>query len=146
MSANGLAVFDKTLQTTHIWLDQIMARIGPDRQVAWKVLGSVLHKLRDRLPAEASAHLGAQLPLLIRGAYYDQYRPSEQPTDCRTREEFVDEVAEWLADTRPVDPEEAIAAVFDAISRNVDAGQVEKIKRVLPRAIRERWIMAEEPA
>ena len=146
MSANGLAVFDKTLQTTHIWLDQIMARIGPDRQVAWKVLGTVLHKLRDRLPAEASAHLAAQLPLLIRGAYYDQYRPSEQPTDCRTREEFVDEVAEWLADTRPVDPEEAIAAVFDAISRNVDAGQVEKIKRVLPRAIREMWIMAEEPA
>ena len=146
MSANGLAVFDKTLQTTHIWLDQIMARIGPDRQVAWKVLGTVLHKLRDRLPAEDSAHLAAQLPLLIRGAYYDQYRPSEQPTDCRTREEFVDEVAEWLADTRPVDPEEAIAAVFDAISRNVDAGQVEKIKRVLPKAIREMWIMAEEPA
>ena len=146
MSANGLAVFDKTLQTTHIWLDQIMARIGPDRQVAWKVLGTVLHKLRDRLPAEASAHLAAQLPLLIRGAYYDQYRPSEQPTDCRTREEFVDEVAEWLADTRPVDPEEAIAAVFDAISRNVDAGQVEKIKRLLPKAIREMWIMAEEPA
>ena len=146
MSANGLAVCDKTLQTTHIWLDQIMARIGPDRQVAWKVLGTVLHKLRDRLPAEASAHLAAQLPLLIRGAYYDQYRPSEQPTDCRTREEFVDEVAEWLADTRPVDPEEAIAAVFDAISRNVDAGQVEKIKRVLPKAIREMWIMAEEPA
>ena len=146
MSANGLAVFDKTLQTTHIWLDQIMARIGPDRQIAWKVLGTVLHKLRDRLPAEASAHLAAQLPLLIRGAYYDQYRPSEQPTDCRTREEFVDEVAEWLADTRPVDPEEAIAAVFDAISRNVDAGQVEKIKRVLPKAIREMWIMAEEPA
>lgn len=146
MSANGLAVFDKTLQTTHIWLDQIMERIGPDRQVAWKVLGTVLHKLRDRLPAEASAHLAAQLPLLIRGAYYDQYRPSEQPTDCRTREEFVDEVAEWLADTRPVDPEEAIAAVFDAISRNVDAGQVEKIKRVLPKAIREMWIMAEEPA
>ena len=146
MSANGLAVFDKTLQTTHIWLDQIMARIGPDRQVAWKVLGTVLHKLRDRLPAEASAHLAAQLPLLIRGAYYDQYRPSEQPTDCRTREEFVDEVAEWLADTRPVDPEEAIAAVFDAISRNVDAGQVEKIKRVLPKTLREMWIMAEEPA
>ena len=146
MSANGLAVFDKTLQTTHIWLDQIMERIGPDRQVAWKVLGTVLHKLRDRLPAEASAHLAAQLPLLIRGAYYDQYRPSEQPTDCRTREEFVDEVAEWLADTRPVDPEEAIAAVFDAISRNVDAGQVEKIKRVLPKTLREMWIMAEEPA
>jgi uncharacterized protein (DUF2267 family) len=145
MSANGLPVFDKTLQTTHIWLDQIMERIGPDRQIAWKVLSTVLHKLRDRLPVEASAHLGAQLPLLVRGAYYDQYRPAEQPTDCRTREEFVAEVEEWLQDTRPVDPEEAIAAVFDVLSRNVDAGQVEKIKRVLPKAIREMWAGAEEP-
>lgn len=145
MSANGLPVFDKTLQTTHIWLDQIMERIGPDRQIAWKVLSTVLHKLRDRMPVDASAHLGAQLPLLVRGVYYDQYRPAEQPTDCRTREEFVSEVAEWLADVRPVDPEEAIAAVFDVLSRNIDAGQVEKVKGVLPKPIREMWAEAEEP-
>ena len=67
MSTNGLEVFDKTLQTTHIWLNEITAEIGPDRQVAWKVLSTVLHKLRDRLPVEVAAHLSAELPLLIRG-------------------------------------------------------------------------------
>ena len=56
MSATGLQVFDRTLQITHIWLDEIMADIGPDRQVAWKVLTVVLHKLRDRLPIELAAH------------------------------------------------------------------------------------------
>ena len=71
MSANGLEVFDKTIQTTNIWLNEIMERLGPDRQVAWKVLSTVLHKLRDRLPLELAAHLGAQLPLLVRGVYYD---------------------------------------------------------------------------
>lgn len=146
MSANGLPVFDKTLQTTNIWLDQIMSRIGPDRQVAWKVLSTVLHKLRDRLSVEAAAHLGAQLPLLVRGAYYDQYRPGRQPSTCRGREEFVVEVAEWLQDTRPVDPEEAIEAVFEVISRNIDTGQVEKVKSVLPEPIRQMWATAEEPA
>ena len=79
MSANGLDVFDKTLQTTHIWLDDIMKVLGPDRQVAWHVLGSVLRAIRDRLPPDLAAHLGAQLPLLIRGAYYDRYRPSATP-------------------------------------------------------------------
>lgn len=144
MSANGLAVFDKTLQTTHIWLDQLMERLGPDRQVAWKVLNIVLHKLRDRMPVEAAAHLGAQLPLLIRGAYYDQYEPAQQPTKCRSREEFVAEVAEWLSDIRPVDPEEAIKAVFATISRNIDRGQVDKTRHVLPEAIRELWRVEEE--
>jgi len=145
MSANGLPVFDKTIQTTNIWLDQIMERIGPDRQVAWKVLSTVLHKLRDRLPVDAAAHLGAQLPLLVRGAFYDQFEPAKQPTDCRTREEFVAEVAEWLADTRPVDPEEAIAAVFEVLSRNIDSGQVAKTRGVLPEPISRLWAAAGEP-
>ena len=67
MSATGLDVFDKTLQTTHIWLDELMAEIGPDRQVAWHVLGTVLRAVRDRIPLELAVHLGAQLPLLVRG-------------------------------------------------------------------------------
>ena len=36
-------MFDKTLQTTNIWLDEIMAKRGLDRQMAWHVLGAVLH-------------------------------------------------------------------------------------------------------
>lgn len=90
MSATGLDVFDRTLQTTNIWLDEIMEVLGPDRQVAWKVLSVVLHKLRDRVPVEVAAHLGAQLPLLVRGVYYDQYQPAKQPTDCKNIEEFVE--------------------------------------------------------
>jgi uncharacterized protein (DUF2267 family) len=50
MSSTGLDVFDKTLQTTHIWLDELMQVIGPDRQVAWHVLGTVLRAIRDRVP------------------------------------------------------------------------------------------------
>ena len=55
MSTNGLEVFDKTVQTTNAWLDDIMDDLGPDRQMAWKVLSSVLHKLRDRLPPNLAA-------------------------------------------------------------------------------------------
>ena len=69
MSTTGLEVFDKTVQTTNIWLDEIMERMGPDRHVAWHILGAVLRTLRDRLPLDDAAHLGAQLPLLVRGLY-----------------------------------------------------------------------------
>jgi len=50
MSTTGLEVFDRTLQATHIWLDEISEKIGPDRALAWKVLSTVLQALRDRLP------------------------------------------------------------------------------------------------
>ena len=143
MSANGLEVFDKTLQTTHIWLDEIMGRIGPDRQVAWKVLSVVLHKLRDRLPVELSAHLSAELPLLVRGVYYDQFQPARQPVKCDL-EEFVAEVGEWLSDTRPVNPRTAIQAVFATLSRHVPEGQIRKVQDALPKDLRNFWIAAEE--
>jgi len=139
MSATGLDVFDKTLQTTNIWLNEIMERIGPDRQVAWKVLSTVLHKLRDRLPLELSAHLGSQLPLLVRGVYYDQFEPAGQPSDCDTPEQFRAEVAEWLSDTRPVDPDDAIRAVFAVLARHVSEGQIVKVRNALPKGIRMLW-------
>lgn len=139
MSTNGLDVFDKTIQTANIWLDEIMGAIGPDRQIAWKVLGTVLRKLRDRLPVEAAAHLGAQLPLIVRGLYYDQFQPAKQPTDCRTVEEFNAEVAEWLSDVRPVDPEAAVHAVLAVLTRHLDPGQIAKIQGVLPRPLRDMW-------
>jgi uncharacterized protein (DUF2267 family) len=139
MSATGLEVFDKTLQTTNIWLDEIMAEIGPDRRVAWKVLSVVLHKLRDRLPVDLSAHLGAQLPLLVRGVYYDQYRPSAQPTGAKTLDAFVEDVSDWLADTRQVDPKAAIDAVFGVLSRHVPQGQLTKVRQALPEGLRSAW-------
>lgn len=139
MSANGLEVFDKTLQTTNIWLKDINGVIGPDRQLAWKVLSIVLHKLRDRLPLDVAAHLGAQLPLLIRGVYYDQFQPAKQPTSCRDIDEFVAEVQEWLIDARPVDAIDAVDAVFGTLSRHVPEGQLAIVRNALPESIRERW-------
>ena len=143
MSATGLDVFDKTLQTTNIWLNEIMERIGPDRQAAWKVLSTVLHKLRDRLPVELAAHFGAQLPLLVRGVYYDQFEPARLPSDCRTPEEFRAEVAEGLSEVRPVDADEAIAAVFGVLDRHVSEGQLAKVRNALPKGMKMVWDGAE---
>ena len=144
MSATGLDVFDKTVQTTNIWLNEIMEAIGPDRRVAWKVLSVVLHKLRDRVPVELAAHLGAELPLLVRGVYYDQFEPAKQPTACRNFQEFADEVAEWLGDTRPVNVRDAVRAVFATLSRHIPAGQIQKIQNALPSDIQAFWRTAEE--
>jgi len=141
MSANGVDAFDKTIQTTHIWLNEIMAELGPDRQVAWKVLSTVLHKLRDRLHLGLAAHLGSQLPLLVRGAYYDQFEPGRLPAECDTREQFVAEVQEWLSDTRPIDPDAACRAVFGVLARHVSPGQVDKVCNALPKQLRS-WFEA----
>ena len=80
MSATGLDVFDRTLQITNTWLDEVMETLGPDRKIAWHALGAVLRALRDQLTLGLTAHFGAQLPLLVRGLYYDQWRPHTAPS------------------------------------------------------------------
>lgn len=143
MSATGLDVLDKSIQTTNIWLDDIMDDIGPDRHVAWKVMSVVLHKLRDRMPVSLAAHLSAQLPLVVRGAYYDQYEPEKQPADYDC-EEFIAKVADWLTDTRPVNPRLAVQSVLATLSRHIDAGQIAKVKDAMPKDLRAYWDSAEQ--
>ena len=105
MSATGLDVFDKTLQTTHIWLDELMAEIG---FVAWHVLGPVLRAMRDRIPLELAVHLGSQLPLLVRGLYYDQWHaPGRMDEKPRTLDAFLSPISEQLAQTRPINAHNA---------------------------------------
>jgi len=139
MSTTGLAVFDKTLQTTHIWLDEVMETVGPDRHMAWHVLGAVLRTLRDRLPIEVAAHLGAQLPLLVRGTYYDQFRPGHTPERVRTENEFLTYVASDLGGARPINVREATRSVFAVLDHYVTPEQLEKVKRALPEPIRKLW-------
>ena len=139
MSTTGFDVFDKTVHTTHIWLDEIMAELGPSRQVAWHVLGATLRALRDRLTVEQAAHLGAQLPLLVRGLYYDQWHPASTPHKERHLEEFLDRVQEGMGDIRPVNAREAVRTVFQVLARHIAAGQADKVAQALPAEIRALW-------
>lgn len=145
MSTTGLDVFDKTLQITHIWLDEVMETIGPDRNVAWHLLGAVLRSLRDRLPPELAAHLGAQLPLLVRGTYYDQYRPGHASERLHTEHEFLTYVASELRGIRPINVREATRSVLRVLSHHVTPELVEKVQRSLPEPIRNLWPAPGEP-
>ncbi len=59
-----------------------------DRHAAYRVLRAVLHALRDRLTVAETVDLGAQLPMLIRGLYYEGWTPNDKPLRERTREKF----------------------------------------------------------
>ena len=139
MSASGLDVFDRTLQTTHIWLDEIIDELHTDRHTAWHVLGAVMRPLRDRLPPGLSAHLSAELPLLIRGSYFDQWRPGAETLKMRSLAEFLERVSDGLRDTKPIGSVDAVRTVFAVLDRHLDHGQTEKVRQALPEEIRALW-------
>lgn len=139
MSTTILPLFDKSLQTTASWLEEIQQDLGPDRAFAWRVLSVVLQQLRDHLPLELSAHLGAQLPMIVRGTFYDKFDPTGLPRSGHSVNDFLQSVAKDLSDSRGVNPKAAVQSVLSLLKRHVSAGQMEKVERALPKGIRELW-------
>ncbi len=140
MSSTGLDVFDTTLHKTNAWLADLMAELHTDdRKYAYRVLRATLHALRDRLPVGETSDFGAQLPMLVRGIFYEGWRPSDTPTDD-DREAFLSRVAEAMSDQPgPPDPERWIQATFRVIAARVDAGEVADVAGILPQDLRQLW-------
>ena len=117
-----------------------MKRLGTeDRHVAYKVLSATLHAVRDRIGPENAAHLGAQLPMLIRGFYYEGWHAAGTPTKQRHKQEFLDYVNGDLFRGLGVDPETAVRAVFGVMSTRLDPGEIEKLTALFPQELRSLW-------
>jgi uncharacterized protein (DUF2267 family) len=98
-----------------------------------------LHALRDRLTIEGAVHLGAQLPILVRGIYYDGWKLAGKPVKERHKSEFLDHIAAVFRDDDRVDPEKVMRAVFKVLARHISKGEIENVKQSLPKSLRELW-------
>ncbi len=141
MSMTGLKSFDSTVQKSHIWLNEIMQEGGwEDKHRAYIVLRSVLHALRDRLRVDEAVNLGAQLPMLLRGMYYDGWAPGKTPLKIRTKDEFLMLIRSgYQVAQLDIDPDEAFKIVVKILSKNLSDGEMEEVKHSMPTQIQQLW-------
>jgi uncharacterized protein (DUF2267 family) len=140
MSTTGLPVFDTTVQETNLWLKAIMEGLHTDdRHLAYVALRATLHALRDRLGPENAVHLAAQLPMLLRGLYYEGWRLAASQTKERTQTDFLDHVRRELPRGSGIDPNVAARAVFGVMWEKLDLGEVGKVIDLLPAELKELW-------
>jgi uncharacterized protein (DUF2267 family) len=141
MSTTGVAAFDSTLQTTHIWLNEICEELSWPRDAprAYHALRAVLHTLRDRLRPEEAAGFAAQLPLLIRGVFYEGWHPAGKPIRTRTIEDFLAPVADAFRGDPPTQPLAVARAVFTVVKRHMTAGEVADVIAALPEDLKTLW-------
>lgn len=141
MSNAAVEIFDAPMQKTQIWLNELMSELQWENkpQKTFLAMRTALHALRDRLTVEAAVHLGAQIPILIRGFYYEGWTLTQKPVKDRHKSDFLDHVAQVFRDDDTVDPEKVMRAVFKVLSRHVSAGELKNVKRVLPKSLKELW-------
>ncbi|MHA6262131.1 DUF2267 domain-containing protein [Arenibacterium sp. CAU 1754] len=138
MSAYGLKIIDDAVHTTNAWLNDLDARIGWDhKQRSYRLLRSVMHVIRDHLSVDEAAQLAAQLPLLIRGIYYEGWNPSKTPAKERKSDGFIARVqADFVTDPLD-DAPDLIAAVMAVLRAHVSGGEMNQVEATFSSEIRE---------
>lgn len=127
--------FDTAVQKGNIWLKDIeQAGKLRSRFQAYAALRSVLHALRDCLPPAEAVKFSAQMPLLVKGVFFDGWKVTPKPLRL-DRVEFHAYIGRSLKDESGVDPATALRAVLSALSRHISPSVLDTLEPVLPREV-----------
>jgi len=127
-----VSVIDRTVAKTNEWLERLCRELGTDdRQRAYGVLRAVLHALRDRIGPEVSVHLAAQLPLLVRGVFYEGWDPGSMPQKL-TLDEFIVRVERDANLQSSAEAASGTRAVMQVLRDELAPGTMDHVDAVLP--------------
>ena len=128
MSALGAKIIDNAAQQANIWINEVNDATGwENKQRAYRLLRATLHVLRDHLSVDEAAQLGAQMPVLIRGIFFEGWNPSKTPVVIRSADAFVDRLQLDFRTDPLGDPDQAIAAVLQVLRKHISSGEMEDV-------------------
>lgn len=130
---HDLDVIDRTVFKTYEWLQAVADRAKlDDAHRAYLVLRAVLHVLRDRVEPDVAAHVSAQLPMLVRGIFFEGWDPSKTPMRLSLGDVLARVAGE--AGLRDVsEAQDAARAVIAVCWDEIGQGTMDHLMSVLPR-------------
>lgn len=136
MTITGLHSIDHAIQIANLWLTDVAkaTETEDDHARAHRLLRAWLHTLRDRLPVDVVAHLGAQLPTLLRGEFYEGWDP-HAATPAYGHTEFLERFRHE-AHLEGADAENTVQAISQALYFHFSAGQLDRVLDALPHDLR----------
>ncbi len=82
--------------------------------------------------------MGAQLPALLRGFYYEGWHPRRRAI-ARNRNSFLDRIHDGVHRDPAADPEEIARSVIGQLADRLSAAEIELAKAATPRALHDLW-------
>lgn len=134
---NSITAFNNALKKANEWLTELK-EIGNfnNEEQAYSALRSVLHALRNRLITDEAVHLGSELPMIIRGVYFEGF-DLKNPSRKDDIEEFINTIStEMRKAALTISPEKAAQAVFALLESKISAGEINDVRNMLPKNIR----------
>ena len=121
------------------WVDDLMRRLGwQDRERVYRALLATLHALRDCLARDEAVYIGAQLPTLLRGLYYEGWHPGAGPA-AWSRSAFLERIHDGMHRDPGIDTEQVARAVFALLAARLPAAEIEDAKAATPSVLHNLW-------
>lgn len=128
--------FEHGLRSSEAWVHDLASQTGWDNNHAYHVLISTLRAIRDRLPHEEAAHVASQMPLIIRGAYWEGWRPAHTPDKYSSPEEFLERVAKGVPELGIRSSAPAVEQVMRFLDKHLSSGEMRHVLADMPGEIR----------
>lgn len=138
MSHTSFASFSHAAQQAQHWVNELARDLCWSEPSAFRLLRSVLHTVRDWLSPAEMADLSAQLPVLIRGIYFEGWNPAA-PARERKKSDFVLSVRASFGYDDDVDFDVAINAVFKLLNRHISHGEIVQVRNSMKKSLRKLW-------
>ncbi|GAA1821180.1 DUF2267 domain-containing protein [Planosporangium flavigriseum] len=133
----GYHSFDTTVDKTNRLLKEIEQQYGwpkERRNQSYAALRGTLHALRDRMTVEESAQFSAQLPMLVRGLYYEGWDPTNVPVKMG-REDFLNRVRQEFPYEVQGGTNELVTTVIQALKLYGTEGEWDHIRASMPKEL-----------
>jgi uncharacterized protein (DUF2267 family) len=137
--ATAISTFTQAANEAQHWVNELANELGWSERQAYRLLRAVLHALRDWLSPEELADLSSQMPILVRGIFFEGWRPADTPAWDRKKQDFIDRVAFEMRDDMPSYPDDAITAVFGLLTRHLDIGEIDQVRKSMKKPLRDLW-------
>ena len=139
MKPRELAELDAAVEEAQSWVDDLALRLGwRDRGKAYAALIGALHALRDALPRDEVVYLGAQLPILLRGLYYEGWHPGARPA-AQSVAAICERIHETVNRDPGIDAEKAARAIFALLAARVAPSEIEDVIAATPKSLHVLW-------
>src|SRR5262245_15791809 len=125
MKFTGLDVFDSTIQRTNIWLKELMQELNwSDHRRTYLAFRCVLHSVRDHLSFNDAIAFAEEMPLLIKGFYFDHW--AGKPLPLSSEAAFLSQVSQSMSRelNESVNAEAVTRAVFRLLDKKVTDGEI----------------------
>ncbi len=135
----GIEELSGAVNATEDWIDDLTGRLGwHDRSRVYRALLATLHALRDALARDEAVYVGAQLPSLLRGLYYEGWHPSARGAG-RSRSAFLERIHDGVNRDPGIDVEAVARAVFALLAARLPTSEVEDAKAATPKPLHNLW-------